>query len=180
VDGSEAFHRITRDGSKVFGGFVSNVLEALLGNTTQLESQNSRINDESKKFTGYGPSSIIGKYSMDDIAEIIAVGPILMMKSIVNVASNTSSYNPRYNYQEFHIPTMVNLNPIMVDGTGMCGGCRVGMYNPEEKKYETKFACVDGPIFDGFLVDFQSLFRRSGQYAQKEELSEQVLEVLGW
>jgi ferredoxin--NADP+ reductase len=179
-DGSEAFHRVKADGTKQYGGYVSNVLEALLGQTTFLDLQSSKTDDPNKKNVTYGPSSMVGKYSKHDIAEIVAVGPILMMKSIVNVASDKVSYIPEKDYIPNEVKTMVNLNPIMVDGTGMCGGCRVGIYDPEKKDYTIKFACIDGPIFDGHLVNFQSLFRRSSQYAPKEELSEKVLEVLGW
>ena len=180
ADGSEAFHRVKVDGTKQYGGYVSNVLEALLGQTTFLDLQSSKTDDPDKKNVTYGPANMVGKYSKDDISEIIAVGPILMMKSIVNVASDKVSYIPEKDYIPNQIKTMVNLNPIMVDGTGMCGGCRVGIYKPEEKGYQIKFACIDGPIFDGHLVNFQSLFRRSTQYAPKEQLSEKVLEVLGW
>jgi ferredoxin--NADP+ reductase len=61
------------------------------------------------------------------------------------------------------IPTTVSLNPIMIDGTGMCGGCRVTVGG------ETKFACVDGPEFDGHLVDFDELMRRLGAYKNDEK-----------
>ena len=179
-DGSEAFHRVKADGTKQYGGYVSNVLEALLGQTTFLDLQSSKTDDPNKKNVSYGPALMVGKYKKEDIAEIVAVGPILMMKSIVNVASDKVTYIPDKDYVPNEIKTLVNLNPIMVDGTGMCGGCRVGIYDPEKKDYTIKFACIDGPIFDGHLVNFQSLFRRSTQYAKKEELSEQVLEVLGW
>ena len=180
ADGSEAFHRVKVDGTKQYGGYVSNVLEALLGQTTFLDLQSSKTENPDKKNVTYGPVNLVGKYKKEDIAEIIAVGPILMMKSIVNVASDKISYIPEKDYIPNEIKTMVNLNPIMVDGTGMCGGCRVGIYKPKEKEYTIKFACIDGPIFDGHLVNFQSLFRRSTQYAPKEALSEKVLEVLGW
>lgn len=82
--------------------------------------------------------------------EIIAIGPLVMMKAVVGM---TKGYD---------IPTNVSLNPIMIDGTGMCGGCRVTIGG------ETKFACVDGPDFDGFLVDFDEILRRQ-QYYKKEE-----------
>jgi NAD(P)H-flavin reductase len=82
--------------------------------------------------------------------EIIAIGPLVMMKFAVLTA------------KELGIPTMVSLNPIMIDGTGMCGGCRVTVGG------ETKFACVDGPDFDGFLVDFDELMRRQGMYKEEE------------
>jgi len=62
------------------------------------------------------------------------------------------------------IKTTVSLNPIMVDGTGMCGGCRVTVGG------EIKFACVDGPDFDGFLVDFDECIRRQGMYKEEEHI----------
>lgn len=80
----------------------------------------------------------------------IIVGPMVMMK----FASMTT--------KKFNIPTVVSLNPIMVDGTGMCGACRVTVGG------ETKFACVDGPEFDGHLVDFDEALRRQSQYKEEE------------
>jgi len=82
---------------------------------------------------------------------VIAIGPLPMMKFV----SLTT--------KEFGVKTIVSLNPIMIDGTGMCGGCRVTVGG------ETKFACVDGPDFDGHLVDFDSIMRRSGFYKSEEE-----------
>ncbi len=64
--------------------------------------------------------------------------------------------------EELEIPTVVSLNPIMVDGTGMCGACRVSVGD------ETKFACVDGPEFDGHLVDFDEALKRQAQYKPEE------------
>ncbi len=80
----------------------------------------------------------------------IAIGPMIMMKF---VALTT---------KKLDIPTVVSLNPIMVDGTGMCGACRVTVGD------ETKFACVDGPEFDGHLVDFDEALKRQGQYKEEE------------
>jgi NAD(P)H-flavin reductase len=85
-----------------------------------------------------------------DVDEVIAIGPPIMMKSC---AETTRPYK---------IKTMVSLNPIMVDGTGMCGGCRVKVGN------EVKFACVDGPDFDGHLVDFDDLMMRLRRYSKEE------------
>lgn len=82
--------------------------------------------------------------------EVIAIGPLVMMRAVVNITK------PK------NIPTAVSLNPIMIDGTGMCGGCRVTVGG------ETKFACVDGPDFDGFLVDFDECMRRQGMYKEEE------------
>ncbi|MGN0583829.1 MAG: sulfide/dihydroorotate dehydrogenase-like FAD/NAD-binding protein [Ruminococcus sp.] len=85
------------------------------------------------------------KYDM-----VIAIGPIPMMKF---VCKTTEPYN---------IKTIVSLNPIMIDGTGMCGGCRVTVGG------EIKYACVDGPDFDGHKVDFDELMRRNGTYREQE------------
>ena len=86
---------------------------------------------------------------------VLAIGPIPMMKFV----SKTT--------EPFGVKTMVSLNPIMIDGTGMCGGCRVTVGG------ETKFACVDGPEFDGHLVDFAELMSRNSTYRGREaEVSE--------
>lgn len=82
--------------------------------------------------------------------EVIAIGPLPMMKAVVDIT------------KPLGIPTGVSLNPIMIDGTGMCGGCRVTVGE------ETRFACVDGPDFDGLLVDFDECIRRQGMYKEME------------
>ena len=82
----------------------------------------------------------------------IAVGPLIMMKFVVALTKK-----PEYN-----LPTAVPLNPIMIDGTGMCGGCRVTVGG------ETKFACVDGPDFDGFEVDFDQCMKRQTFFKEEE------------
>lgn len=81
---------------------------------------------------------------------VIAIGPVIMMKF---VAKTTKKYN---------IKTLVSLNPIMIDGTGMCGGCRVTVDG------KTKFACVDGPDFDAHKVDFDELMLRNSTYREEE------------
>ncbi|MGO1579934.1 MAG: bifunctional dihydroorotate dehydrogenase B NAD binding subunit/NADPH-dependent glutamate synthase [Peptoniphilaceae bacterium] len=81
----------------------------------------------------------------------VSIGPMIMMK----FASLTT--------KKYNIPTVVSLNPIMVDGTGMCGACRVNIGG------ENKFACVDGPEFDGHLVDFDSAIKRQAQYKDNPE-----------
>ncbi|NLV75834.1 MAG: sulfide/dihydroorotate dehydrogenase-like FAD/NAD-binding protein [Tissierellia bacterium] len=80
----------------------------------------------------------------------IAIGPMIMMKFVALLT------------EKLGIKTIVSLNPIMVDGTGMCGACRVTVGN------ETKFACVDGPEFDGHLVDFDEALKRQAQYKEEE------------
>ncbi|MBO5211308.1 MAG: sulfide/dihydroorotate dehydrogenase-like FAD/NAD-binding protein [Clostridia bacterium] len=82
--------------------------------------------------------------------EVITVGPLIMMKFVV---ATTKPYN---------IPTTVSMNPIMIDGTGMCGGCRLTVGGV------TKFACVDGPDFDGFLIDFDEAMKRGTTYRDFE------------
>ncbi|MBU5316431.1 sulfide/dihydroorotate dehydrogenase-like FAD/NAD-binding protein [Clostridium bornimense] len=82
--------------------------------------------------------------------EIIAIGPMIMMKFVCSLT------------KELGIPTIVSLNTLMVDGTGMCGACRVTVGN------ETKFACVDGPEFDGHLVDFNEAMKRQAIYKTEE------------
>ncbi len=78
--------------------------------------------------------------------EVIAIGPLIMMKFVCKLT------------KEYGIKTVVSMNPIMIDGTGMCGGCRLTVGG------ETKFACVDGPDFDGHLVDFDEAMERSTMY----------------
>lgn len=81
---------------------------------------------------------------------IIAIGPVPMMKFVCKTA------------EPFGVPCKVSLNPIMIDGTGMCGGCRVSVGG------KMKFACVDGPEFDGYAVDFDELMNRNATYREQE------------
>ena len=81
---------------------------------------------------------------------VIAIGPVVMMKFVCQLT------------REYNIPTVVSMNPIMIDGTGMCGGCRLSVGG------ETKFACVDGPEFDGHKVDFDEAMARSAMYKDFE------------
>ena len=83
--------------------------------------------------------------------EVIAIGPVIMMKFVCKLTN------------EYGIKTMVSMNPIMIDGTGMCGGCRLTVGG------ETKFACVDGPDFDGHLVDFDEALERGSMYREFEQ-----------
>ena len=88
-----------------------------------------------------------------DIDEVVAIGPPVMMKACAEAT------------RPHGIKTIVSLNPIMVDGTGMCGGCRVKIGD------EVKFACVDGPDFDGHQVDFDDLMTRLRRYKQEEQVA---------
>ena len=81
---------------------------------------------------------------------VIAIGPLVMMRAVCNVT------------KEYNVKTIVSMNSIMIDGTGMCGCCRVTVDG------QTRFACVDGPDFDGHLVDFDEAIRRSSMYKEQE------------
>ena len=82
--------------------------------------------------------------------EVIAIGPVIMMKFVCMLT------------KKYDIKTVISMNPIMIDGTGMCGGCRLTVGG------ETKFACVDGPDFDGHLVDFDEAMKRGAMYRDFE------------
>jgi len=116
---SDELEICTDDGSKGRQGFVSDVLQGLIGR-------------------GY------------KIDQVVAIGPPIMMKVVCEVT------------RPHGIETLVSLNPIMIDGTGMCGGCRV------EIDGESRFACVDGPEFDGHRVNFDLLMRRLAMYREQE------------
>lgn len=104
----------------------------------------------------YGRQGFVTQVLEDLIKEgkkydhVLTIGPAIMMKNVVNVT------------KPHDIPTTVSMNSIMVDGTGMCGCCRLTVGG------EMKFACVDGPDFDGFLVDFDEAMNRSRNYATEE------------
>lgn len=82
---------------------------------------------------------------------VVAIGPLVMMRAVCNLT------------KEYNIKTIISMNPIMIDGTGMCGGCRLTVGG------KTKFACVDGPDFDGHEVDFDEAIKRSRTYADMEK-----------
>ncbi len=86
--------------------------------------------------------------------EIITIGPLIMMKFVVAAA------------KPFGVPVTVSMNPIMIDGTGMCGGCRLTLN--QDGRRVTKFACVDGPDFNGYEVDFDEAMSRGRMYADFE------------
>ena len=104
----------------------------------------------------YQRSGMVTQCISDLVAEgkqydlCVAIGPMIMMKFVCKLT------------KELGIPTIVSMNPVMVDGTGMCGACRILVGG------EVKFACVDGPEFDGHLVDFDQAMKRSKQYKTEE------------
>ncbi len=102
-----------------------------------------------KGFVSNVLQNLIDKGTLIDI--VWAIGPVIMMKVVADLT------------RKYDIKTIVSLNPIMVDGTGMCGGCRVTVND------EIKFACVDGPEFDGHKVDFENLMLRNKRFLKEEE-----------
>lgn len=89
----------------------------------------------------------------EEFDEVIAIGPLFMMRAVCDVT------------KEYNIPTTVSMNPVMIDGTGMCGGCRVIVAG------ETKFACVDGPDFDGHKIDWDAAINRQKMFNDYEKQS---------
>lgn len=147
---------------KQAGNRVTSLISARSKNILILEDEMRATSDELKIATddgSYGfkgfPTQILQQMmdAGEKLDQVIAVGPTVMMRAVAEVT------RPR------KIMTVVSLNPIMVDGTGMCGGCRVSVGG------ETKFVCVDGPEFDGHQVDFALLMKRQKTYLDEEKKS---------
>lgn len=124
-----------------------------------LEDEFKNVSDVFKVMTddgSYGEKGLVTDAlralieSGEQYDEVITIGPLIMMKFVVALT------------REHNIKTVVSMNPIMIDGTGMCGGCRLTVGG------ETKFACVDGPDFDGFLIDFDEAIARGTVYRDME------------
>lgn len=124
-----------------------------------LEDEFAAVSDKLKLMTddgSYGEKGLVTNALKDLIEsgekydEVITIGPLIMMKFVCALT------------KEYGIKTIVSMNPIMIDGTGMCGGCRLTVGG------ETKFACVDGPDFDGHEVDFDEAIERSNMYKDFE------------
>jgi ferredoxin--NADP+ reductase len=109
--------------------------------------------DGSEGKKGLATDAIRELHAEGKVDLVVAIGPVPMMKFVSKLT------------KELGIPTQVSLNPVMVDGTGMCGGCRVTVGG------KTKFVCVDGPEFDGHLVDFDELTARQAFYREQERHS---------
>jgi len=142
---------------------AGNKLISIIGARTKdlliLEDEMSAISDEVFVTTDDGSYGLHGFVTdalqtlfdrRERIDRVVAIGPVVMMRAVANAT------------REPAIPTITSLNSIMIDATGMCGCCRATVGG------ETKFACVDGPEFDGHLVDFDELVRRSGMYQREE------------
>lgn len=153
---------------KESGNYVISILGARNTKLLMLEKEIDEVSNElhictddgskgSKGFVSNILQKLIDEGKPIDI--VWAIGPVIMMKVVANL---TKKYN---------IKTVVSLNPIMVDGTGMCGGCRVTIDG------NIKFACVDGPEFDGHEVDYDNLMLRNRRFLKEEQHACQLGEV---
>lgn len=150
---------------------MENKLVTVVGARTKsdlvFEKEMKEISDELHVTTDDGSKGNKGLDFLQDLLKtqkfdrVIAMGPVVMMQTVVEMT------------RPYGLKTMVTLAPIMVDGMGMCGACRVSVDG------ETKFACMDGPEFDGHLVDFQLLIRRQRMYLPEERISSMLREKLG-
>ncbi|MCP3891393.1 MAG: sulfide/dihydroorotate dehydrogenase-like FAD/NAD-binding protein [Desulfobulbaceae bacterium] len=156
--GVAVLHPITR-GLKDVGNDVTCIIGARNKGLLMMEEQMKNASHEllvcsddgSYGHHGFVTDVLKDVLEKEDIKLVVAIGPVPMMKAVSNLT------------KEFNVETMVSLNPIMVDGTGMCGGCRVTIGG------ETKFACVDGPEFDGHQVDYDELMNRLRAYQEDEK-----------
>ena len=158
--GIAVLHPITRT-MKNAGNEVTTILGSrsydllILEDKMKAASDNFHIctDDGSKGHKGFVTDVLRDVLEKEKIDLVVAIGPIPMMKFCSAIT------------KEYGVKTLVSLNPIMVDGTGMCGGCRVSVGG------DTKFACVDGPEFDGHKVDFDGLAKRLASYTSEEKSS---------
>ena len=158
--GIAVLHSITR-GLKQIGNKVISIIGARNKDLLILEDQMNQASHELNVCTddgSYGHKGFVTDVlkevlEKEDVKLVVAIGPVPMMKFVCQVT------------KEKNVKTLVSLNPIMIDGTGMCGGCRVSVGG------ETKFACVDGPEFDGHEVDFDELMLRLQAYSEDEKKS---------
>ncbi len=156
--GVAVLHPITR-GLKEIGNNVTCIIGArtkdllIIEDQMRAASHDLRVCTDDGSYGHHGFVTDVMKEILDegDVKLVVAIGPVPMMKAVSNIT------------KEYNVETLVSLNPIMVDGTGMCGGCRVTIGG------ETKFACVDGPEFDGHKVDYDELMLRLNAYKEEEQ-----------
>ena len=156
--GIAVMHPITR-GLKEIGNHVIGIVGARTRDLLILEDEMRAASHELHVCTddgSYGHHGFVTDVlkrvlESEDVKLVVGIGPVPMMKFLSHVT------------RDYNVKTLVSLNPIMVDGTGMCGGCRVTVGG------ETKFACVDGPEFDGHQVDFDELMLRLQAYSDEEK-----------
>lgn len=149
------------------GNHVISVLGSRSADLLILEEEMRAVSSEVVIATNDGSAGVKG-FVTDGLAEVLkqghdvkviwAIGPMIMMKAVVDYT------------RALGIKTIVSMNPVMVDGTGMCGACRISVGN------ETKFACVDGPEFDGHLVDFDLAMKRLAYFKDEENRAKARME----
>jgi ferredoxin--NADP+ reductase len=155
--GVAVLHPITR-ALKQIGNDVTCIIGARTKDLLILESQMKAASNDLRVCTddgSYGHHGFVTDVLKEvleagDVKLVVGIGPVPMMRAVANLT------------RPYEVETLVSLNPIMIDGTGMCGGCRVSVGG------ETKFACVDGPEFDGHQVDFGELMLRLQAYCEEE------------
>jgi ferredoxin/flavodoxin---NADP+ reductase len=164
--GIAAIHPIVR-AHKLIGNKTISIIGARSKEMIIMEDEMRAVSDEVRIATddgSYGTKGFVTtilkemlekKESMD---VVLAIGPVIMMKAVSDLT------------KPYGVPTLVSLNPIMMDGTGMCGACRVIVGDT------MKFACVDGPEFEGHDVDFNLLMARQKMYSPQEKISMEIFE----
>ncbi|SHJ59159.1 sulfide dehydrogenase (flavoprotein) subunit SudB [Desulfatibacillum alkenivorans DSM 16219] len=158
--GVAVLHPITR-GFKEMGNKVIGIIGArnkeLLIMEDEMKAASTEFevctDDGSCGYHGFGTDLLKKRLESEKVDLVVGIGPVPMMKFVCSVT------------KQYDVPTLVSLNAIMVDGTGMCGCCRVSVGG------DTKFACVDGPEFDGHKVDFDGLSQRLAGYMAEEKVS---------
>ncbi len=159
--GIAAMHNIAKAHRRI-GNRVISILGARTESLLIMQEEFARASDEVVISTNDGSkgvkglvtdalSEVLASHNPGEIGEVIAIGPVPMMKAVCNLTKPLA------------LPTTVSINSIMVDGIGMCGACRVTVGG------ETKFSCVDGPEFDGHQVDFEELQRRLTAFNSQEQ-----------
>jgi ferredoxin--NADP+ reductase len=159
--GIAAIHPIVRE-YKIAGNKTISIIGARSKELIIMEEEMQKISDDLRIATddgSYGKKGFVTNVLQDMIDNnekidlVLAIGPLIMMKAVAEAT------------RPHKINTLVSMNPIMVDGTGMCGACRVSVGN------EIKFACVDGPEFDGHLINYDEVMTRSKMYINEEKKS---------
>ena len=152
---AEEFHRLGAEVTSIIGFRNKDLL--ILEDEFKACSDNLIVMSDDGSYGRHGNVTVPLKEMLENgerFDEIITIGPLIMMKFVVATA------------KPFDIPVTVSMNPIMIDGTGMCGCCRLSL-NKDGKKI-TKFACVDGPDFNGYEVDFDEAMSRNRMYTDFE------------
>jgi NAD(P)H-flavin reductase len=164
--GIAAIHPIVR-ANKLIGNKTISIIGARSKEMIIMEDEMRAISDEVRIATddgSYGTKGFVTTIlksmleNKEPVDVVLAIGPVIMMKAVSDLT------------KPYGVKTLVSLNPIMMDGTGMCGACRVIVGNTMQ------FACVDGPEFDGHAVDFNLLMARQKMYSPQEKISMEIFE----